>query len=76
MGMNLGKFDEEEKERERKKDCRFIFIYFMKICFFFVLENCSERNFRVDLWVEYLNYGVDFGVEYMNYSNRERTYPV
>ena len=44
--------------------------------FFFVLENCTERNFRVDFWVEYLNYGVDFGVEYMNYSNRERTYPV
>ena len=40
--------------------------------FFFVLENHSEPNFRVDFWVEYLNYGVNFWVEYLNYSNGGR----
>ena len=44
--------------------------------FFFVLENHSEPNFRVDLLVEYLNYGEDFSVEYMNYLNGGRIHPV
>ena len=44
--------------------------------FFFVLENCSEHNFGVDFWIEYLNYGVDFWLQYLNYSNGGRKHPV